>query len=227
MLVLYGASDRLEILEGIRQDAKKKGWWSIYRLPDWLGTYLGLEDAAIRMRRFTMELVPGMLQTEEYARALNELPGISLPESESKRHVTARMERGSRLSDSDFQLSVVMSEALLYRVSYMSDVGVEQLRNILRVMELPNVAVRLLPFSVGAHQSLSASFTLMDFPEDTLNTMAYQSFSGIAATVDKEVVQQLETCYAELAKLALDPTATAAEIEGFIKDAEEMHLNDR
>lgn len=224
LLELYGAPERLEVLEDIRHHANERGWWSTHGLPSWLGTYIGLEDAATRMRRFTQGVVPGMLQTEEYARALNELPGISLPESESKRHVVARMERGSRLLDEGFELSVVLDEALLSRTSYIPDVGVKQLQKILRAMEMPNVTVQVLPSSTGTHQSMAGSFTLLDFPENTLDTVAYQYQGIIENTVDNDTVRHFEVCYTELAKRALDPVATAVEIEEFIKGAEEISL---
>jgi transcriptional regulator with XRE-family HTH domain len=224
LLTLYGALDRLEVLDTIRAEANQKGWWTIHKQPPWLNTYLGLEDGATSISRFTQELVPGMLQTEEYARALNSLPGVSLPDPENDRNVAARLERGSHLLSDDFKLSVVMSEALLSRSSYIPNgIGVKQLRRILHAMELPNVTIQMLPFSVGLHQSMEKSFTLLEFPEYTLDTVAYQSFNDIAAVVDKrDVVQQFETCYAELTKLALDPTATAVEIEEFIKETEKI-----
>src|SRR5690349_2968952 len=78
---LYGASSEIRaVLEDIRQDARQRGWWSTYRLPKWLNAYVGAESDAHTVSTFGLELIPGLLQTEAYARTLQEIGGVVDPE---------------------------------------------------------------------------------------------------------------------------------------------------
>jgi Domain of unknown function (DUF5753) len=72
LLRLYGALDRLETLEDLRREGTRRGWWATYRLPpEWLQAYIGMEADAISVRGFELELIPGLLQSEDYARAVH------------------------------------------------------------------------------------------------------------------------------------------------------------
>lgn len=219
LLRLYGASDKFAVLEEIRVAATERGWWSTYRLPSWLAAYISLESESVRLRRWILELVPGMLQTEPYARQGFVRHGVGATESE--RNVAARMERAARLARGELQMSVVMSEALLHRTAAMNGVGGGQLRHLRQAAELPNVSLRVLPFSVGGHLSMSTSFTILDFPDDVIGPVGYQEAGGASTLVDDQrVVQLLVGNYEALSDQALGEDETRGWIDRFIEQAE-------
>lgn len=223
LLTLYGALDQLEALDAIRDEANQKGWWTAYKLPPWLATFIGLEDAAVRIRRLANGPIPGMLQTEEYARVVNKVT-TKFSTEDDERNIAARLQRGARLVEGDVEFSTVIGQETLLRTSHVpGGVGIGQLKKILDVMELPNVTVRMLPLSVGPYPGMEGSFTLLDFPEGTLGPIIYQAHSRVESVLDKEIAKALDGCYAEVLSLTLGPDATAEEIEELIRDAEEIY----
>jgi transcriptional regulator with XRE-family HTH domain len=92
LLQHYDAGDKLDALEELRTEAGKRGWWSTARLPEWLAAYVGLETEASSVRSFELELIPGLLQTEAYARDLHVLRGALKPD-DLERRVQARLRR--------------------------------------------------------------------------------------------------------------------------------------
>lgn len=204
LLRLYGALDRLEQLEEMRRQGTKRGWWSTYRLPDWLQGYIGLEDDAVTVRSFSLESISGLLQTEAYARAVH--IGPRSPEDVDRR-VAARMQRQTRLTSPDpLALSEVLSEGALLRTLALGAVGVEQLGHLVASSKLPTVTVRILPFAVGVHPSMLGSFTLLDFAPGVSPPIAYQEYAvGGHLVDDQEDVQQLSALHDYLRDRALDP----------------------
>ncbi len=202
LLRLYGALDRHETLEEMRREGTKRGWWSTYRLPDWLQAYIGLEDDAVAVRDFSLELIPGLLQTEAYARAVHIGP---MPSGEVSRRVAARMQRQTRLTAPDpLTLTTVLSEAAVSRTLAMGDVGIEALGHITAIAKQPNISVRVLPFSAGVHQSMAGSFTLLSFAPGVSPPVAYQEYAvGGHLVDDQDDVQQLSDLHDELRDQAL------------------------
>ncbi len=126
LLRLYDSLDSHEQLEEIRLQGTKRGWWATYRLPEHLQAYIGLEDDAITVRSFALEAIPGLLQTDAYARLLYTIQPRS--SGQIDRHVAARMKRQARLTAPDpLVLSVVISEAGLLRTLACCAVGIEPL----------------------------------------------------------------------------------------------------
>lgn len=220
LLRLYGALDRLDVLEEIRRESAKPGWWSTYRLPEWLQGYIGLEDDAVRVRSFALEPIPGLLQTEAYARLLYTLRPRSGREVD--RHVAARMQRQARLTAPEpLTLSVVISEAALTRTLALGAVGIEQLRHLSVRGELPNVTVHVLPFATGVHRSMSGSFTLLDFAPGVSPPIAYQEYAVGGHLVDEQdAVQELSDLHDQLQDQALGPDESLIVISDLIQRAE-------
>jgi Domain of unknown function (DUF5753) len=205
LLRLYGADEQQgAALEELRREGGKRGWWSTYRLPEWLRGYIGLEADAVTVRDFSLESVPGLLPTEAYARLLYDLAPTLAPE-EVDRHVAARLRRQARLDEPNpVTLSAVLSEAALSRTVGMGDIGAEQLRHIAVRCTLPNVTVRILPFKAGAHRSMSGSFTLLDFAPGVSAPIAYQVYAvGGHLVDDHDDVQALSNLHDELRDQAL------------------------
>ncbi|MGH3522206.1 MAG: helix-turn-helix domain-containing protein [Mycobacterium sp.] len=203
LLRLYGALERLGTLEEIRREGATRGWWATYRLPDWLQAYIGVEDDAVAVRNFSLELIPGLLQTEAYARAVH---FGKMPSAEVSRRVAARTQRQVRLTAPDpLTLSAVLSEAALSRTLAMGGVGVGVLEHIAAAMaQQSNISVRVLPFSAGVHPSMAGSFTLLSFAQGVSPPIAYQEYAvGGHLVDDQDDVQQLSELHDELRDQAL------------------------
>ncbi|WP_432908275.1 helix-turn-helix domain-containing protein [Micromonospora matsumotoense] len=176
MLDLYGASagDSELLLAMTAATRENKNWWHDYvgsGLPRWFQLYIGLESAAISLRQYQAELVPGLLQTRAYAEQLFRMPGGAI-NSESiedqQRAVQLRIDRQSLLTRfSAPQLCVIINEAVLRRQVGNATIMAEQLRQIIKASELPNVTVRVLTFSAGLHAgAMTGAFSILEFPHD-------------------------------------------------------------
>ncbi|SEG96151.1 Helix-turn-helix domain-containing protein [Saccharopolyspora kobensis] len=214
----YGLSqERRELLEETREGARKRGWWSTYRLPSWFQDYVGLETDAVRVRTFELEMVPGLLQTEAYARSINVVGSHMTQPEDVERQVNARIRRQERLGDDSMELHAVLSESALHRCAADSTLASGQLKRLLELGERPNITIQVLPFSVGLHASVSGSFTLLDFPLETWPSMAYQEYAvGGHLVDDKEAVAALGTVFQRLGDLALNEKDSAAAIESHL-----------
>ncbi|MFJ6199306.1 helix-turn-helix domain-containing protein [Micromonospora sp. NPDC092111] len=176
MLTLYGASDEDTelVLAMAAATRENKNWWHDYigsGLPRWFQLYIGLEAAASSIRKYQPELVPGLLQTRAYAQQVFQMPGGSIDaddRDEQQRAIQLRVERQGLLTRfAAPQLSVIMNEAVLRRPVGSATIMVEQLHQILKAAELPNVTVRVLKFSAGLHAgAMTGQFSIMDFPLD-------------------------------------------------------------
>lgn len=199
-----GALEKFDVLNELRKDARKPGWWSTYRLPQWLRAYVGYEDDALTAKAFSLELVPGLFQTEDYARQLHSLHPLS--DEEIERRVAARLQRQQRLTGPDpLTLAAVISEGALHRLFAEPDMAVAQLRHLASNAELSNVNLRVLPFSAGLHLSMSGSFTLLEFAPGVSSPIAYQEYAvGGHLVDDQDAVRELSGVYDQLQAQALD-----------------------
>ncbi|WP_406692105.1 helix-turn-helix transcriptional regulator [Saccharopolyspora sp. ID03-671] len=175
LLDKYGAAaDTRSQLEETRREGSKRGWWSTYKLPEWFKPYVGLETDAAMVCNFEVELIPGLLQTESYAREIHSSgEHLTKPEDVEKR-VAARLERQKRLTgEHPLELRLVISEGALRRSVGGPDVMREQLRQLIDLGGLPNVILQVIPFSAGAHASMPSGFTVLTFAEQADPDVAY------------------------------------------------------
>lgn len=206
LLGRFGASDEQRVaLEELRQDAAKRGWWSSYRLPSTLQTYVGLESSATMIRAFEGELIPGLLQTESYARRLHSIAPFSTPPDEVDRHVGARLRRAERLrSETPPDYAAVVSEAAFRRAVEDSAAGGDDtIRHMLDLVAGPVVTVYVLPFSTGLHPSMSGRFTVLGFDDPTIPGVGYQEYAFGGHLVDEpDVVARLTALWDTLREQA-------------------------
>ncbi len=177
MLRLYSASeeDTGLVLAMAAATRENKNWWHDYigsGLPRWFQLYIGLEAAATKIRKYQPELIPGLLQTRDYAEQVFQMPGGSIDaadNNERERAIQLRIERQALLTRfAAPQLSVILNEAVLRRPVGSASIMIEQLHQILKATELPNVTIRVLDFSAGLHAgAMSGAFSIMEFPEDS------------------------------------------------------------
>jgi transcriptional regulator with XRE-family HTH domain len=189
LLTLYGVTDdakRAEVLDLMRQ-ANTKVWWQQHSdlLPNWFETYLRLEQVAKVVRTYQLQFVPGLLQSEEYARAIIG-HGHSRSTDELDRRVHLRMERQKMLHQPDApHLWAVIDEAALTRAFGPTRVMRDQLRYLLEASAAPNIHVQVLPFRSGAHAAAGGSFSILRFAEPDLPDMVYLEQLTSAVYLDK------------------------------------------
>jgi transcriptional regulator with XRE-family HTH domain len=170
MCRIYGAPvDLTEALMGLAKETKARGWWHAYGdvIPEGFDVYIGLEEAASQLAWYESELVPGLLQTEDYARTLIEADNPGFDAEEISRRVHVRMARQPLVhrATAPLQLSVVLNEGILRRPVGGPTVMSVQLARLAEVSERPNVSVRVVPFSAGLHGGmLSGPFVILRFP---------------------------------------------------------------
>lgn len=212
MCSVYGVpDDEREALLETRSEAQQSGWWQTYRLPRWLGNYVLLESEATRVRNWEAELIPGLLQTEAYARRVA-VGDPAASDAEVAKRVAARLRRQGRLTESKdpLDLAAVMSESAVQRCAAERDLADEQLTHLLSVGERPNVSIRILPSSSGLHRAMAGGFVLLNFPQETWPETGHQEYNvGGHLVDDREAVQSLATLFDGLREQALSEEASA------------------
>jgi transcriptional regulator with XRE-family HTH domain len=190
LLRLYGVTDPDDIagfLEFARE-ANEPGWWQRYGdlLPKWFKAYVDLESAATLIRTYEGQLVPGLLQTEDYMRAV--IGGANLDESpeEAERRVALRIARQTLLIQPDGpRLWAVIDEAALRRPVGGPEVLRGQLERLLEASKLPNVTLQILPFGAGAHPGMVGAFSILRFADVELPDVVYVEHLTNAQYLDR------------------------------------------
>jgi hypothetical protein len=170
---LYGVDDPAERdhLAKLAREGKRQAWWQPFDLP--YATYVGLEAEAHSITDFESGVVPGLLQTREYAQALHEAIVPELSRELIDQRIEARMIRQRVLSgDPAPQLAAIMDEAVLHRLVGGEEVMRAQLGRLLEVSEWPNVTIRVLPYRAGAHSALDSTFAFLEF-EASVSAVVY------------------------------------------------------
>ncbi|MFC5666438.1 helix-turn-helix domain-containing protein [Kitasatospora misakiensis] len=190
LLSLYGVDDGLEreALLGLVREANKSGWWHSFNdvLPGWFQTYVGLEEAAALIRTYEVQFVPGLLQSEEYARAVFGQSRPVISEEEVERRVSLRMRRQKLLTEGGSpRLWAVIDEAALRRPVGGPQVMRGQVQYLIDAAEQSNVVIQVMPFRFGAHAGESGAFTILRFPEQDLADVVYLEQLTSALYLDK------------------------------------------
>ena len=190
LLSLYGVNgeaEREEMLMLARQ-ATAPGWWQQYGdvLPRWLELYVGLEEAASIIRTYEVQFVHGLMQTEDYARAVILISNAHAPAAEVDRRVSMRMRRQRLLTRPGApELWAVLDEAALRRPIAGPDVMRAQLEYLLQLTDLPNVTLQIVPFRAGPHAAAGGPFTILRFPEPDLPDVVYLEQLNSALYLDQ------------------------------------------
>ena len=166
MLRIYGVvgAESDELVQ-IAREARQKGWWHPYSTV-LVGAYVGLEAAASSIRAYEQQVVPGLLETEEYASAMIRAARPDFTAEQVDQRVRVRLGRQSLLTQDDpVDLWVVLDEAVVSRPVGGEAVMRDQLKRLVEVAQLPNVTLQVLPFEVGAHAGMDGTFTILSFPE--------------------------------------------------------------
>jgi DNA-binding XRE family transcriptional regulator len=189
LLTLYGVGDpgQVAAVVSMALEANDTGWWHRYGdvLPQWFRAYVDLEQAATLIRTYEGQFVPGLLQTDDYTRAVM---GGALAETaeEIERRVELRRARQALLErDNPPRLWAVIDEAALRRPVGGARVMRAQIERLLECAELPSVVLQVLPFGAGAHPAMVGAFTILRFADDDLPDIVYLEHLTGAVYLDK------------------------------------------
>ncbi|GAA2133567.1 helix-turn-helix transcriptional regulator [Kitasatospora kazusensis] len=190
LLSLYGVADptERESLLGLVREANKSGWWHSFNdvLPGWFQTYVGLEEAASLIRTYEVQFIPGLLQSEEYARAIFAQTRPVISEEELERRLGLRMRRQKLLTEGQSpRLWAVIDEAALRRPVGGPEVMRAQVQYLIDVAEQANVVIQVMPFRFGMHAGESGAFSILRFPEQDLADVVYLEQLTSALYLDK------------------------------------------
>jgi uncharacterized protein DUF5753 len=215
LLALYGIEGRYadELME-LAQEAKGKGWWKAYSdaLPDLHTAYIGLEAEATAASHWSPEVVPGLLQAEDYAREVLRTANGAAPPREIERMVEARIVRQRLLRrDPPFELTAVIDESVLMRLIGSDALMVQQINRLLEVSEYPHLSLRILPLN-GVHPVVAGAFILLQFGavhEVGYHDIAYVEHFTNAVYIEAERdTFQFQTGFKKLSEAALDEGAS-------------------
>jgi transcriptional regulator with XRE-family HTH domain len=195
LLTFYGITDEKDqkAMLALADRANEPGWWHSYSdiLPSWFEVYIGLEEAASRIRTYEVQFVPGLLQTEDYARAVVSVGSPQDSDQDVEAKVRVRMER-QRILDREKPptLWAVIDEAALRRPMGGRRVMRGQIEHLLDLMKRPNISVQVVPFRQGGHAAESGAFTILRFDGEDLPDVVYLEQLVSALYLDK--VEQVD-----------------------------------
>lgn len=220
LLQLYGVTDqeKIEELVDMARSGKQRAWWDRYRprLPQSFVTFLGLEDSTSLLRQFQPLFVPGLLQTEDYARAV-----VSLydPHDEDaiERGVEVRMERQERFYEKGHQRAFfILDESALRRQIGGPQVMRRQLERLKEVNRLPFVSIQVIGFDKGLQRGMESAFTVFEFPGDDQDHAIYIDQAGKERSVLIQNSPEDASRYVE-AFIKLEEVATPPhELDAFV-----------
>jgi Domain of unknown function (DUF5753)/Helix-turn-helix domain len=224
LLAFYGIADGEErdSLLQLTREANATPWWQKYQdaAPDWFGLYVGLEEAAQLIRVYEVQFVPGLLQTEDYARAvvLQGAPGLE-PE-EVERRVALRLGRQKLLTrDNPPRLWAIVDEAALRRPMGGRDVLAGQIQRLMDLVSESNITLQVMPFKYGGHAAEGGAFHIMRFPEADLPDMVYVEYLTGALYIEKpEEVERYAAVMERLSVAGTSPERTREILAGLLKE---------
>lgn len=209
--------DETEELVQLAVDSAVQGWWEPYKrhLPRDYTTFIGLEAEAARSQVFEPLIVPGLLQTEDYARALIEEGRSGHGAREIGRRVAVRTERQKLLTSSTdpLYLHAIVDEAAIRRRVGGSEVMRAQLEYLRELAALPNVELGVVPFAAGAHPGVAGSFVVLTFRDDRDDPVGYIETIAGDLFVEKEAeVHEYVAAFERLTAKALHTEDTMSVI---------------
>jgi hypothetical protein len=223
---MYGVTDEAELdrYEEMAREANRPSKWKRYTdfLPDWFSNYLEMEGAASMIRTYEVQVMPGLLQNEAYARAVMMLGFGHTPLQEIDKRIDVRMKRQEildREGERRPELWAVIDEAALHRPFGGAAVMRGQIMSLIESCDKPNVRVQIVPFSSGAHSGAGAPFTWLRFAYAELNDTIYLEHlsGGLYLEKDNEV-DAYQAAMEHMCVEALQPNMTQDFLHKFVRD---------
>ncbi|WP_075824614.1 helix-turn-helix domain-containing protein [Streptomyces acidiscabies] len=220
MCKVYGApADLCTALIGLAKETKARGWWHSYGdvMPEGFDLFIGLEEAASELSWYESDLIPGLLQTADYAHAIIRADNPEAEDEEIERRVNLRIARQVLLSRSTepTRLDVALSESVLRRPVGGTRAMAGQLRHLLEVAEYPNVTIKVVPFRAGLHLGvMSGAFGILRFPLNGEGrpteppTVYADGYTGELYLDKPKEVARYDAAFTSIWNTALDDRAT-------------------
>ncbi|MFG2532699.1 helix-turn-helix domain-containing protein [Streptomyces sp. NPDC048516] len=209
----YNTTDELrELLKDLAKHSKTRGWWHAYgsAVPTWFSVYVGLEQAACSLRTYESEFVPGLLQTADYARELHRATAQPSPD-DVEQMIAVRMERQALLTAPQApDLWAILHESVLRHAIGNREVMQAQFERLLKVAQLKNVTVQVLPFDSGSYPATGA-YTMLGFPEQEDPGIVYRDGLTDAVYLEQPSdIAQYAKAFDNLRALSLSPQQSSA-----------------
>jgi len=219
LLDLYDVGERRyrdDLLE-LGRRATERGWWQSYSggvVPSYYANLIGLEEEAATIRTYEPELVPGLLQTADYARAVIRAGRPADTSGEIDRRVEVRLERQEVLTRTDPpppKVSVVLNEGVLARRIGGPEIMRTQIGHLMKERDRANITVQILPFSAGEHPAMVGPFAMLTFidPADP-GVVNVENFMGALALEKPEEAQAYEEVWNAIQAKAVSPADSRA-----------------
>lgn len=224
LIDFYGVIDPVqrEGLLALVREANAAPWWQKYgdAIPDWFAMYVGLEESASLIRGYDAQYVPGLLQTEEYSRAVIELSTTTVSETEVDRRLALRMGRQKLLANENPpRFWAVMDEAVLRRPIGGPEVMRGQLKRLIAVAEETHITLQLMPFRFGGHAAEGGSFTILRFADPEMSDIVYMEQLTSALYLDKpDDLDRYAAVMERLSVTASSPERTREILAGMLKE---------
>jgi len=222
LLTLYRVadSDYRDALMTLSRLARHRGWWTDYKDVMRPGNFVGMEADASSAKFWEPIVLPGLLQSEQYMRALIGSGRSHDPQAANDRRVELRMTRQRRLTGpSPLEFWAIVDESAVRRLVGGPEVMSDQWQRLLEMGDLPNVTVQVLPFDAGEHAFLGGSVALLEFPDVAHLDVVY--LEGLAGDYYEEQPAEVKRYRLEFERLstrALTPEASAGMIKGLLDD---------
>jgi transcriptional regulator with XRE-family HTH domain len=206
LLTMYGVTDageRTVFLEMVRK-SNERGWWHRYTdlMPDWFQDFVGLEESAALIQNYELQFVPGLLQTEEYIRAVASHGRPEHLDEPTERRVRLRLQRQKVLSRPGApRLWAVVDESVLHRPIGGAAVLRRQIDHLLEMTRLPNITLQIVPYDMSGY-SAEGSFSMLRFAEPALPDIVYIEHFGGALYLDRPA--EIELYGRVIDRLAVD-----------------------
>lgn len=211
MLEVYGVDDdERDALVQLAREARKKGWWHAYN-EVFTGAFVGLEADASFLHTHQALLIPGLLQTEAYTRAVIRAIRPDIGEADVDLRVRGRLSRQKLLTEepSPPEYWAVLDQAVVERVVGGPEVMREQLKQLVELASLPHVTLQVVPFSAGAHAGMEAPFLILGFPEQADPDVVFVEYTTAGVYLEQpEDVHRYTLIFDHLRAAALKPDDT-------------------
>ncbi|MCQ8772963.1 helix-turn-helix domain-containing protein [Streptomyces telluris] len=205
---VYGVEDHriVDSLMQMAKESRQQGWWHAFGdIP--YSVYIGLETDAASLRVYEASLVPGLLQTPNYASAVTEGSWPEATGADIERRVQVRMRRQERITDPEnpLRLWAVIDESALRRIVGSREIMAEQMRQLVQFSMEPHITVQVLPYDVGAHPGMYGKFSILEFndPQDA-STVYLEGITSDLYLEKPNDVQTYSVMYEHLRMQALN-----------------------
>ncbi|MFD0022159.1 helix-turn-helix domain-containing protein [Streptomyces sp. NPDC058382] len=210
----------VDSLMQMAKDSRQQGWWHAFGdIP--YSVYIGLETDAESLRVYEPQVVPGLLQTRQYAEALINGALPEAPQTDIDKRVSVRSRRQDRINapEHPLRLWAVIDESALRRLVGGRQVMIEQLERLVELSHLPHVTVQVLPFDMGAHPGINGQYAILEFPDAADSSVVY--IEGVTSDLYLEKandVQRYSVMYEHLRAQALNVEQTRDFIDRIAKE---------